>query len=123
MEQLIKITQHKGKIAVSAKELFIAIDFKGNNFTKFCTRYITKNEYAVEGIDYQCVVLQEAMPNGGIKLIKDYIVTLEFAKKISMMVHTEVGDNVRDYFLAFEEKAKHQSSLSLIIPTSEELLL
>lgn len=44
------------------------------------------------------------MPNGGIKPIQDYAVTLDMAKQLCMMSHTELGKKYRRYFIELERK-------------------
>lgn len=119
MNELIKITEHDGRKAVSARELYDKLGFKDNNFTKFCGRYITKNEYAVQGVDYEHLVLLDDMPNGGFREIKNFVLSVDFAKKICMLARTEQGDKIRQYFIDVEKK--YQSAVKALEP--EDMLL
>lgn len=105
MMELIKITENNGRQVVSARELYERLGFKDNNFTKFCNRYILKNEYAVQGVDYEHLVLKVGMFNGGMRETTDYALLLDFAKKICMLARTEAGDKIRQYFIEVEKKA------------------
>lgn len=105
MEALIKITENNGKKVVSARDLYEGLGFKDNNFTKFCTRHIIKNEYAIQNADYQCLVLLDEMPNGGVREMTDYALTVDFAKKICMVARTEKGEQIRNYFIEVEKQS------------------
>ncbi len=105
MNDMIRITERDGKKAVSARELYVGLGFKDNNFTKFCDRYIIKNEYAIQGVDYQCLVLHDEMPNGGLRDIKDYAISVDLSKRICMLSRTLAGENIRNYFIEKEKEA------------------
>ena len=103
MNELIKITENNGKKAVSARELYEHLGFKDNNFTKFCNRYIIKNEYALQCTDYEHLVHMDDLPNGGFRETKDYALTIDLAKKICMLARTEQGEKIRNYFIEAEK--------------------
>jgi phage anti-repressor protein/phage antirepressor YoqD-like protein len=111
MQELIRITESDGKKAVSARDLYDGLGFKDNNFTKFCSRYIHKNEYAIQNVDYQCLVLQDEMPNGGKREMLDFILSMDFAKKICMLARTEKGEQIRNYFIEVEKQLKEVFSV------------
>ena len=44
------------------------------------------------------------MPNGGVKRISDYALTIDMAKELCMMSHTKLGKKYRRYFIDLERK-------------------
>jgi len=60
-------------------------------------------------------VKSDRNPKGG-RPAKDYALTLDTAKKVAMAEQTEKGNEVRQYFLECEKKAK--SALSITVPSS-----
>lgn len=123
MTELIKITENNGKKVVSARDLYGKLGFKDNNFSKFCDRYILKNEYAIENTDYQCLVIYDDMPNGGQRKQKEYALNIDFAKKICMLARTEAGEKIRQYFIEVEKKALQPLSESELILRSAQMLV
>ncbi len=101
--ELIKITEHEGKKAVSAKELHLFVDM----LTRFDIWIMRMLEYGfIEHVDYQCLYKNVQMPNGGAKqAIEDYALSLECAKEISMLQRNEKGKQARTYFIEMEKKA------------------
>lgn len=108
MKQLIKITEHDGKKAVSAKALYEFLGYNKAVWKRWYTKNILNNKFAIENEDY---IGFNIMLNGN--ETKDFALTIQFAKKISMQAQTIKGNEARDYFLWCEEKAKEQV---LIIP-------
>ena len=63
----------------------------------------------VENIDYQCLIKNVQMPNGGVRqIIGDYALTLDCAKHISMMQKNDKGMQARKYFIEFEKTYKNK---------------
>lgn len=54
-----------------------------------------KNEFAIENVDYQVFDLMSNTQTGG-RPTKDFALSIEFAKKISMMARTEKGKQQRE---------------------------
>jgi len=116
INELIPITENNGKRAVSARELHAFVEME-TRFDKWIKRML---EYGfVENVDYQCLVKNVQMPNGGFKdALDDYALSLSCAKEISMIQKNEKGKIARQYFIACEEKAntfsKQLSTLDLL---------
>lgn len=100
MNQLIKITQNNGNKAVSARELYNFLGYNPSQWKRWYEKNIRHNEFAIESYDYQTL---DIMSNGN--PTKDFIITLDFAKRIAMMARTEKGEEIRNYFIAIEKKA------------------
>ena len=117
--QLIKITEKDGKQVVSARELYEALGFEASNWSKWYSKNILKNQFAIENEDYVTLVLGT---NVNKTEKKDFALTLDFAKKLSMMARTDKGDQVRDYFLACEKRAEKRIQVPAILSPAEMFL-
>ena len=101
MKELIKITEQNGNQAVSARELY---EFLGYNKAVWARRYkknILKNEFAFENIDYQTFNITL---NGN--ETKDFALSIDFAKKLSMKANTARGEEARQYFIECEKQLR-----------------
>lgn len=100
MEELIKVTVKNDRQLVSARDLH-----KGLQLTTRFSKWVSQNFNGFEkGIDFMSVTAVTDMPNGGTKPIKDYALTLDMAKELCMMSHTELGKKYRRYFIELEKK-------------------
>lgn len=111
--ELIKITEQNGKQAVSLKELYVFLEI-GENWTDWSNRMLS---YGFEkDIDFQAVSFFRPHPNGfGGTTVKDYALTIDTAKEISMIQRSEKGKQARKYFIECERKLKNPvASLSRI---------
>ena len=100
MNELVKITEHNGKKAVSARELYERLGFNPSNWVKYYKKNILENPYASENQDWVTLVLST---NGN--TTKDFVLTIDFAKKLCMLARTEMGEKVRNYFIEVEKSA------------------
>ena len=98
MKELIKITEQNGTKAVSARELYEFLGYNKAVWSRWYQKNIIDNEFAFENIDYQTLNI---MLNGN--ETKDFALSIEFAKKISMMARTEKGEEARRYFIECEK--------------------
>ncbi|HYF69310.1 MAG TPA: antA/AntB antirepressor family protein [Ohtaekwangia sp.] len=110
MEKLPQIINYQGKQAVSAKDLYEQLGFDKSNWTKWYRKNISNNTFAIQNEDWQ-----EVVPS---TRTKDFAISIEFAKRLSMMARTEKGERIRQYFIQCEQKAQE-----VITHTPEELLL
>lgn len=100
--QLLNIQEHKDMIqAVDAKELYQKLGLHIANWRRWHVSNIKENLFATEGVDYQGFII---MMNGN--ETQNYLLSIEFAKKLSMQVKTKKGEEIRDYFLECERQAK-----------------
>lgn len=101
MEQLIKITEENGKKAVSARELH---NFLGSKqaFADWIKNRIEKYDL-VENEDF--IVFHKVMNNSnGGRPLKEYALSIDCAKELSMVEGNERGKQARRYFIACEQK-------------------
>lgn len=99
MKALIKITEQNGKQAVSAKELYDFLGYALQHWSKWYNKNILSNEFAIENEDYT------QLPQSGRSI--DFAISVDFAKKISMMARTEKGEEARKYFIECEKQLKN----------------
>ena len=100
MNKLIKVTVKGDQQLVSARDLH-----KGLRLTTRFSKWVDQNFRDFEsGIDFMSVTGVTDMPNGGTKPIQDYAVTIDMAKQLCMMSHTELGKKYRRYFIELERK-------------------
>lgn len=102
MKELIPITQQDGKRAVSARQLhaFVEMDTRFDIWIKRMLEYGFS-----ENADYQCLIKNVQMPNGGCKsILDDYALSIDCAKEISMLQRNEKGKQARQYFIEVEKR-------------------
>ena len=100
MDELIKVEVKADTQVVSARELHKGLKIK----TRF-NEWVSQNFKEFEGEqDYMSAVTTADMPNGGVKHINDYILTIDMAKQLCLMSRTELGKKYRKYFLKLERK-------------------
>lgn len=98
MNQLINITENNGNKSVSARELHQFLEVK-TDFKDWMPRML---EYGFEeGFDFSSFLSEST---GG-RPSKEYALTIETAKEISMLQRTDKGKQARRYFIAVEKKA------------------
>lgn len=105
MQELIKITEQNGSKAVSARELYEFLGYNKAVWSRWYQKNILENEFAFENIDYQTLNI---MLNGN--ETKDFAISIDFAKKLSMKANTARGEEARQYFIECEKqlRAKEQ---------------
>lgn len=118
MQELIKITENNGKQVVSARELYEFLGFDAKNWSRWYRKNIIDNEFAIKNEDYVSVVIKTRGSD-----IQDFAISINFAKKISMMSRTKKGEDARDYFIACEDKLKEVERYSIPTTFAEALQL
>jgi anti-repressor protein len=104
MSELIKIQDFSGKKAVSAKELYEALGLRKEHWAKWYRKNITGNPLVTENEDWQPLTLSVSKSGS-----QDFALTIDFAKKLSMMARTPAGEKIRDYFIEVEKNFKLNS--------------
>jgi anti-repressor protein len=102
MEEIFKVIEKEGNQKVSARDLHSFVEMH----TRFDIWIKRMFKYGfVENVDYQCLIKNTVMPNGGFKtIIDDYILTLDCAKHIAIIQKNDKGKQVRKYFIDCEKK-------------------
>ena len=109
MEELIKVTEENGKQLVSAKELYENLGLDISHWNRWYKKNILDNPFSIENEDY--VILALKAKNGKGRPSKDFALTIDFAKKLSMTAKTEAGEVCRNYFIRCEQIAKQYAQL------------
>ena len=103
MNQLIKVTVKGDQQLVSARDLYKGLEIK-RRFSAWVEQNFKDFE---ETIDFTSVLVSTEVPNNGgfqERKLKDYAVTIDMAKQLCMMSHTELGKKYRRYFIELERK-------------------
>lgn len=115
MNELIKITEFHGKKAVSARELYEKLGFDVSQWSRWYKKNLTENPFAIDGQDY----FQLDMMSRTI----DFALSIDFAKKLSMMARTEAGEKIRQYFIEVEKVALTQLEPEEMLLQSVQLMI
>jgi len=110
---LIPINQESGQSSVNARDLHSFLEV-GTAFKDWIARRIEDFGF-LEGQDFSSFLSEST---GG-RPSKDYLLSLDMAKELSMVERTDKGKQARQYFIACERQLKHQAALAAFnIPQS-----
>lgn len=101
--ELIKITEQNGERAVNARELHQFLEVE-TRFNDWISRRIEEYQF-IEKQDFEVLLKNEKNSNGG-RPLKEYIISIDMAKELSMVERNEKGKLARLYFIEMEKKAK-----------------
>lgn len=98
-----------GEGRTTAKKLYEFLGLNPAVYARWCKTNITDNEFADEDVDYW--VFNPIVENSqGGRPTQDYKLTAKFAKKLSVTVKTEKGEQAREYFLKVEDGTKKMAA-------------
>ena len=115
MEELIKITEYNGKKAVSARELYEKLGFASQHWASWYKKNITSNPFAVQNEDFV------QLPLSG--RTQDYALSIDFAKRLSMMARTKTGEQIRNYFIEVEKRVNRPLSQAELLLQQCQMLV
>ena len=120
MDKLINITENNGIQVVSARELHLVLDVQ-TQFKDWMPRML---EYGFEENKDFSTFLSES--TGG-RPSKEYALTIDTAKEISMLQRTEKGKKARRYFIDLEKqlskpKVVSKKELAQMVIEQEEII-
>lgn len=103
----------------TARALYEFLSGEKSNFSRWAKKNIENNEYFEENVDWWGFV---TVTNGN--ECRDYRLTTDFAKHLSMESHSAKGKIARQYFLKVEEKLKEavRRTVPMTIPEQIQLL-
>ena len=114
MNELIPLHSHDTLIqAVNARELHTFLRVQ-TAFKDWIARRISEYDF-LEGVDF-CSILSES--TGG-RPSKEYVISLDMAKELSMVERSEKGKHARKYFIECEKKLKEQTAPQPAQPIGE----
>lgn len=87
----------------TARNLYEFLELAKSQFSRWVKSNILNNPYAEDEVDY---IGFDINVEGNI--VKDYKITSDFAKKLSMTSNSERGEQARNYFIAVEKKLKEK---------------
>lgn len=87
----------------TARNLYEFLELAKSQFSRWSKSNIINNPYAEENIDY----IGFDMDVEG-NIVRDYKITSDFAKKLSMSSNSERGEQARNYFITVEKKFKEK---------------
>lgn len=96
--ELIPITYENDKPTVLAKELYDFLGYDKSQWARWYKKNIEDDEYFANGVDY---IPLDIMSNGN--MTKDFQITIEMGKELSMMSRSEKGKQARTYFINLEK--------------------
>ena len=102
MKALIKITESNGQRAVNARDLHQFLGVK-TQFKDWINRRIEEYQF-IKGQDFEVLLKNEQNSSGG-RPAKEYALSLDMAKELSMVEKTERGREARRYFIEMEKIA------------------
>lgn len=105
MKHLLNLQDHNGKAVVSARELYEFLESSAD-FTTWCKRMF---EYGFEEEKDFTTILGKS--SGG-RPSKDYALTIDCAKEISMLQRSEKGKEARQYFIECEKRMREREVLA-----------
>ena len=85
----------------TARALYDFLEMDKSHFSRWAEKNIEKNEFYEEDVDWWGFAI---VANGN--SCKDYRLTTDFAKHLSMESHSAKGKTARKYFVGIEEKVK-----------------
>ena len=92
----------------TARKLYEFLELDSRNYSRWCKRNITENEFAEENVDYWVFVIEEER-NFNPNPTTDYRLTAHFAKKLSVKGNGEKSEQAREYFARLEERVKQKA--------------
>ena len=107
MEEIIKITEKDGQKAVNARELHAFLGV-GKDFSSWIKERISKYGF-VENQDYFSFT-EIGEREIGATVRKEYAISLDMAKELSMVENNEKGRMARKYFIECEKVATKQTN-------------
>lgn len=118
---LIAITEQGDKQVVNARDLYNFLEVK-SDFNNWIKNRIRDYNF-VENQDFEVFVNNYENSKGG-RPTKEYAITLDMAKELSMLERNEKGKEARKYFIAVEKRwRKAQENKKTLLQISPNVVL
>ena len=82
--------------------MYEGLGYDLSQWARWYKKNIETNQFAVENEDWIGFDIMSSSNNG--IPTKDFILSIDFAKKLSMLARTEKGEQARKYFIECERK-------------------
>lgn len=109
MEEIIKIEERNGQRAVNARELHQFLESK-RKFADWIKQRIEQYGF-VENQDF-CSFHKIVKRETGATTVREYALTIDMAKELSMVENNDKGRLARKYFIEYERIAKEKALAS-----------
>ena len=97
---MINIKENNGQQLISARELH-----KKLNVTTRFSKWVEQNfGDFIQNEDFTSVTAVTLVNNGATRPIQDYDITIDMAKELCMMTHSQLGKAYRKYFIEVERR-------------------
>lgn len=97
---MINIKENNGQQLISARELY-----KKLNVTTRFSKWVEQNfGDFIQDEDFTSVTAVTLVNNGATRPIQDYDITIDMAKELCMMTHSQLGKVYRKYFIEVERR-------------------
>lgn len=126
LQPLVLTKTADGRQAVQCSQLYNALGLAENQYLRWINRNIINNPFGIEGEDYILLNSPNVSLRNGQNILTrpndeirqtlrqrrnrsrsmDFVLTLDFAKRLAMMTRTAQGESVRRYFLQCEKVAQ-----------------
>lgn len=118
-DKMIQIQDNKGEQAVMGRELYEFLEVK-TKYSMWITRMIVAADLE-EGVDFSTCFPKVGSEVHGGQNKADHILSMDAAKEISMLQHSDKGKQARRYFIECENKLKRQHQLALATPQDDTM--
>lgn len=105
MKPLIKTIEHNGNTSVSARNLHQFLEV-GRDFSNWIKGRISEYGF-IENQDFEVFANFGENPKGG-RPTKEYILSMDMAKELSMIERSNKGKQARMYFIECEKRLRMQ---------------
>ncbi len=102
MNELQLIENESGNIAVQGTALYKFLELEPSHYLRWSNKHIVNNPFAIENTDFYLINSPQRR--------NDFVLSLDFAKKLSMQCRTPKGEDARNYFLKCEQIAKSKEN-------------
>ena len=110
MEELVLVTKDENGIqSVNARNLYNALCVK-RDFSTWIKSRIKKYQF-IDGEDFTILLTKSGEQVHGGHNSKEYLISLDMAKELSMVENNEAGRKIRKYFIECEKQLKKRIEL------------
>ena len=117
MKPLIKTIEHNGNTSVSVRDLHSFLEV-GRDFSNWIKGRISDYGF-IENQDFEVSLIFEQNTKGG-RPTKEYILSMDMAKELSMLERSDRGKQARLYFIECEKRLRENTPNFYAIEVSSD---